>query len=278
MSATTKRRIAAGLSAAAISAVGFGLAGATAAGAAGANAAGGRTVTHATPAAATPGTYELFINFGTGFTDEGQLYLNSNASWSSQAFIDGGTWSTVGPTIGMSDFNAGDPHDASWGAKVSATSLGSAASPGFEIAPGTAVPTFHWYATFISASVPAHAAHSASRPVNGTAGRASPAKAIFPGTYNVFVANGNTAQFFFNSDSTWSTSSGFCNSGSFLSFKVKVGTKIIWTDIQADQGCGVDQLWMAKEVGNTKLGTPTHQGILATAGSGVFNTWYAIFA
>ena len=128
MRTTMNRRIAAGVSAVAVSAVGFGLAGATTAGAAAADAAGAAHGAHAIPAAATPGTYEIFLNVGAGFFDAGQLYLNSDSSWSLQDYTDGGTWDTVGATLGMSDFNAGYVDDAAWGAKVSGTNLGSAAS------------------------------------------------------------------------------------------------------------------------------------------------------
>ena len=82
----------------------------------------------------------------------------------------------------------------------------------------------------------------------------------------------------YNSDGTWSMP-GFCNAGSYLSFKVKVGTKVTYTDIQADNGCGVDLLWMAKEHGTTKLGTAAKQGIIAdSADGGVFNNFYAVLA
>ena len=81
------------MSAAAVSTMGLGLAGATTAGAAPADVTAGGTGTsaHATPAAAKAGTYELFFNTGSGFEDVGQLFLNSDTSWSMSAFSDGGS-------------------------------------------------------------------------------------------------------------------------------------------------------------------------------------------
>ena len=272
MIATTKSRLGGVLSAAAISVVGLGLAGVTPAGAAPGNAAGGATGSHARPATAMVGTYEIYANYGSGFVDDGQLYLNSDNSWSFQDFPDGGTWETVGATFGMSDFNGGYTDGAVFGAKVDGANLGSATKPGTFNAANTA--EFPWYAVFTSSAIPAHTS-SGGHPF-AAAARPDSGHATFPGTYNTFVG-GNEAQTVYSSDGTWSIP-GYCNAGSYLSFKVKVGTKVTYTDIQADNGCNVDQLWMAKEHGATKLGTPTKQGIIASAPDGVFNNFYARLA
>jgi hypothetical protein len=278
MNGTTKYRIGAALSACAISAAGFGLAAASPAGAAPRDVTAGGASTHGAPApapeAAATGIYELFINYGSGFGDEGQLYLNSNTSWSLQDFSDGGSWSTVGQTIGLSDFNAGYTNGAAWGAKTSGTNLGSAKKPGKEIAADLG--SFTWYAVFTSPAVPAHATHS-DGPLLTAAVRAQSSSATFPGTYNTFIS-GNDYQTVYNSDGTWAAQGGFCNKGSYLSLKVKNGTVTTYTDIQADMGCGVDHLWMAKEHGTTKLGTATKLGIVSEAPSGVFNNFYAVLA
>ena len=277
MRTTTKHRIAAGVSAVAISAVGLGLAGATTAGAAPADATGGAGAhADATPAAATPGTYEIFLNVGSGFTDDGQLYLNSDSSWSLQDFTDGGTWETVGATLGMSDFNAGYTEDSAWGAKVSGTNLGSAAKPGEELGAGLGSLTF--YAKFISADVPATHARS-GRPTLTAAVRPAGGHATFPGTYNTTIGGTSGYQTVYNSDNSWSMLGGYCNAGTYLSFKVKVGTKITFTDIQADNGCSADHLWMAKEHGAKKIGTASKQGIIAESSlGGVYNHFYAVLA
>jgi hypothetical protein len=82
----------------------------------------------------------------------------------------------------------------------------------------------------------------------------------------------------YNSDNTWSEP-GFCNAGTYLSFKVKSGTKITYTDIQGNEGCAADHLWMAKEHGASKLGTASKPGIIAEAAlGGVYANWYAILA
>jgi hypothetical protein len=274
MNGTTKYRIGAALSACAISAAGFGLAGASPAGAAPRDVTAGGASTHGIAAAAATGTYELFINYGSGFGDYGQLYLNSDTSWSLQTFSDGGSWSTVGQTIGMSDFNAGYTNGAAWGAKTSGMNLGSASKPGKEIAAD--VGSFTWYAVFTSPAVPAHAAHSGG-PLLTAAVRPQSSSATFPGTYNT-VVSGNDFQTVYNSDGTWAAQGGFCNKGTYLSLKVKKGTVITYTDIQGDMGCGVDHLWMAKEHGATKLGTATKPGIISEAPSGVFNNFYAVLA
>ncbi len=275
MKAKTKYRIGAAVSAFAISAVGFGLAGATTAGASSADATGGATGTHATPAAATPGTYELFINAGSGFEDVGQLYLNSDTSWSLQNYSDGGTWDTVGAALGMSDYNAGYTDDAAWGAKVSGTNLGSASKPGTFLAADLA--EYTWYAVFTSSGVPAHA--QARGPLATASVRPDGGQATFPGTYNTTIGGTSGYQTVYNSDNTWSMPGGYCNAGTYLSFKVKVGTKVTYTDIQADNGCGADHLWMAKEHGTTKLGKSTKQGIIVESGlGGVYNSFYAVLA
>ena len=274
MGTTMKRRIAAGMSAAAISAVGLGLAGATTAGAVSADATGATGGAHATPAAATTGTYEIFFNTGSGFFDAGQLYLNSDSSWSLSDYADGGTWETVGPTLGMSDYNAGYANDGAWGAKVSGTNLGSASKPGELLAAD--VGSLTWYAVFLSANVPAHV--ESRGPALTAAVRPTTGHATFPATYNTFIS-GNEYQTVYNSDNTWSMPGGFCNAGTYLSFKVKVGTTVTYTDIQADQGCGADHLWMAKEQGATKIGTATKQGIIAESSlGGVYNHFYAVLA
>src|ERR1700722_13711441 len=223
MNGTTKYRIGAALSACAISAAGFGLAGASPAGAASSDVTAGGASTHgsAAPAAAGTGTYELFINYGSGFGDEGQLYLNSDTSWSLQNFSDGGSWSTVGQTFGMSDFNAGYANGAAWGAKTSGTNLGSATKPGKEIAAGLG--SFTWYAVFTSPAVPAHAAHSDGPLLTAAVGPQA-SSATFPGTYNTVVVSGSDSQTVYNSDGTWASQGGFCNKGSYLSLKVKNGS------------------------------------------------------
>ncbi len=272
MKAKTKYRVGAVLSAGVISAVGLGFAGATTAGASPGDAAAGGTGTHATPAAAMAGTYEIFLNSGSGFVDSGQLYLNSNSSWSMQDYTDGGTWETVGQTLGMSDFAAGYANDSAWGARVSGTKLGSATKPGEEL--GADVGSLTFYAVFTSSAVPAHA--RSGRPTLTAAVRPDSGHATFPGTYNTFIG-GSEDQTVYNSDNTWSMP-GFCNAGTYLSFKVKTGTKTTFTDIQADQGCSVDHLWMAKEHGARKLGTASKQGIIAEEPDGVFNNFYAVLA
>ncbi len=273
MNATTKYRIGAAVSACAIAAAGLGLAGVSPAGAAPRDVTGGAGSHHALPAAAASGTYELYINYGSGFEDEGQLYLNSDTSWSLEDFSDGGTWATVGQTLGMSDFNAGYPDGAAWAAKTSGTSLGSAAKPGKALAADDG--SFTWYALFTSPGVPAHVAHSDGPLLTAAVGSHS-GGATFPGTYNTFIS-GNEYQTVYNSDGTWSMPAG-CNAGSYLSFKAKKGTVVTYTDIQADMGCGVDHLWMAKEHGATKLGTATKQGIISEAPGGVYNNFYAVEA
>ena len=82
----------------------------------------------------------------------------------------------------------------------------------------------------------------------------------------------------YTSYNTWSLSGGYCNAGTYLSFKVKIGTKVTYTDIQADNGCDVDHLWMAKEHGATKLGTASKHGIIAEDPGGVYNHFYAVLA
>lgn len=274
MSTTMKRRIAAGVSAVAISAVGFGLAGATTAGAAPADSTGAAHGAAATPAAATSGTYEIFLNTGSGFFDAGQLYLNSNSSWSMQDYTDGGTWATVGATLGMSDFSAGYENDAAWGVHVvSGTKLGSVSKPGEELAADVGSLTF--YAVFVSASVPAHVVHAPGATL-AAAVRPASGRATLPGTYNTTIGS-EEFQTVYNSDNSWSQP-GFCNAGTYLSFKVKNGTKVTWTDIQADQGCSTDHLWMAKEHGATKIGTAAKQGIIVDPGVGVFNNFYEVLA
>ena len=62
----------------------------------------------------------------------------------------------------------------------------------------------------------------------------------------------------------------------YLSFKVKSGTRTTYTDVQADNGCRVDHLWMAKEHGASKLGTASKPGIIAEAPNGVFGSFYAV--
>jgi hypothetical protein len=273
MIATRKRRIAAGVSAVVISALGFGLAGATAAGAAGTrSAAGSATGTHATPAAATVGTYELYVNSGSGFVDSGQLYLNSDASWSLQNYTNSGTWETVGPTLGMSDFGAGYTNGAAWAAQVfSSTQIGKPTKPGVLMAGGSGSDTF--YAVYIGAARGPAAQSRHTLAISSV----RPNQAQFPGTYTATVPAG-TATTVYNSDNTWTMGPTFCDVGSYLSWKSKVGTKITYTVVMADEGCGYDILWMAKEHGATKLGTATKPGIIAEPGIGVFNTWYAVFA
>ena len=274
MIGTRKSRLGAALSAAAISVVGLGLAGVTPAGAASRDVTGGATGAHITPAAAEVGTYEIYINAGSGFFDAGQLYLNSNTSWSLENYSDGGTWDTVGKTLGMSDFDAGYTNGAAWAAKVSGPDLGSARKPGEFLSADLAEYTY--YAVFSSSDVPAAHARSAGPLATATA-TVRPDKATFPGTYDTFIGE-NEDQTLYNSDNTWSTPGGFCNAGTYLSFKVKSGTTVTYTDIQADEGCGVDHLWMAKEHGTTKLGTPTKQGIIAEEPGGVYNSFYAVLA
>ncbi len=272
MRTITKYRIGTALSAAAISAVALGLAGTTASAAAPRDATGGSAGTHVTPAAAMVGTYEIFLNTGSGFADSGQLFLNSNSSWSLSNYTDGGTWDTVGKTLGMSDFDAGYPDDSAWGAKVSGGDLGSAAKPGEEL--GADVGSLTFYAVFTSADVRAQA-RSGGPTLTATV--APHVGATFPGTYNTFIS-GNEDQTVYNSDNSWSMPGGFCNAGTYLSFKVKSGTKVTWTDIQADQGCGSDHLWMAKEHGTTKLGTSLKPGIISEEPGGVYNNFYAVLA
>ena len=277
MRTTTKRRIAVALSTAAISTVGLGLAAATTAAAAPADVTGAASGAHAhvTSAAATPGTYEAYFNSGSGFYDAGPLYLNADTSWSLADYTDGGTWYTVGKTLGMSDYNAGYTYAAALGAKVNGTNLGSAAKPGKFLAADDASLTF--YATFVSGAVPANAARSGLHAL--AAGAATASAATFPGTYNTTVGGTSGYQTVYNSDGTWSMPGGYCNAGSYLSFKVKSGTKVTYTDIQADEGCGVDHLWMAKEHGTTKLGSATKPGIIAEAAlGGVYNSFYSVLA
>ncbi len=277
MNATTRRRIGAALSAAAITAVGLGLAGAITAGAASVGVPGVATDTHATPAAAMAGTYELYVSYDHGprFTDEGQLYLNSDSSWSLQNYSDGGTWSTVGQTLGMSDFDTGSPNGAVWGVKVSGTNLGSATSPGKYLVGGGGDRSDLFYAVFTSSDVPAHA--RSGEPTLAAAVRSHNGSATFPGTYNTFVG-GNEYQTVYTSYHTWSLSGGYCDAGTYLNFKVKIGSKITYTDIQADNGCDVDLLWMAKEHGPTKLGTASKPGTIADSPGGVYNHFYAVLA
>ena len=274
MNANTKHRIGAALSVCAISAVGLGLTGISPAGATGRDIAAAGTGSHVTPDGASTGTYELYANFGAGFADEGQLYLNSDTSWSLEDFSDGGSWATVGQTIGMSDFAAGYTNGAAWGAKTAGTSLGSANKPGEELAAD--VGSLTWYAVFTSPSIPVHASHSNRPLLTATTGTHN-AGATFPGTYNTFVS-GLEVPVAYNSDGTWASQGGYCNAGSYLSLKVKNGTKVTYTDIQADMGCGVDHLWMAKEHGATKLGTAAKPGIISEAPGGVFNSFYAVEA
>ena len=165
------------------------------------------------------------------------------------------------------------PDGAVFGAKVAGANLGSATKPGtFDAAN---LSEFPWYAVFTTSAVPAHT--PSGGPLFAAGARPDSGHATFPGTYNTFIG-GTEAQTVYNSDGTW-TIPGFCNSGSYLSFKVKVGTKVTFTDIQADNGCAVDQLWMAKEHGATKLGTASKQGIIAnSADGGAFNNFYATLA
>jgi hypothetical protein len=275
MRTTMKRRIAAGVSAFAISATGFALAGATTAEAAPADATGATQGTHAIPAAATPGTYEIYFNTGSGFFDAGQLYLNSNNSWSMSEYLDGGTWETVGATLGMSDYDAGYADDAAAGAKVSGTNLGSASKPGLLLGAGAGSLT--WYAHFISAGV-RQGAQSSSRHALTGAVRPAAGHATFPGTYNTVIGGVGGYQTVYNSDKSWSMP-GFCNAGTYISFKVTKGTTVTYTDIQADQGCTNDHLWMAKEHGASKIGTASKQGIIAESSlGGVYNHFYSVLA
>ena len=115
------------------------------------------------------------------------------------------------------------------GAKVSGPDLGSATKPGEFLAADLAEYTF--YAVFSSSGVPAAHARSA-RPLATATATVRPDKATFPGTYDTFIS-GAEDQTLYNSDNTWSMPGGFCNAGTYLSFKVKNGTKVTWTDIQA---------------------------------------------
>jgi hypothetical protein len=277
MWAKTKYRIGAVLSAAAISTMALVVAGATTAGAAPLSAAAGTTTgshANATPSAAMPGTYEVFFNYGSGWTDEGQLFLNSDTSWSLSNFMDTGTWETVGKTIGMSDDIPGSyPNGAAWAAKVKGTALGSASSPGRENAAG--VGGFKWHAVFLTAGVREHA------PSGGPADKAGvrpDAGATFPGTYNTFVPS-EQFQTVYNSDGTWSQP-GFCDTGTYLSFKLKSGTTTTFTVVMGESGaCGFDELWIAKEHGTTELGTASKPGIAASAGLGGFlSNFYSVLA
>ena len=175
--------------------------------------------------------------------------VNSDSSWSLSDYADGGTWETVGPTLGMSDYNAGYANDGTWGAKVSGTNLGSPSKPG-ELLAAADVGSAYLVRSFpFSANVPAHV--ESRGPALTAAVRPTTGHATFPATYNTFIS-GNEYQTVYNSDNTWSMPGGFCNAGTYLSFKVKVGTTVTYTDIQADQGCGADHLWMAKEQGATE--------------------------
>ncbi len=277
MNATTRRRIGAALSAAAIMAVGIGLAGTTTAGAAPGDVTGRTTGTRATPAAAIAGTYEIYISISHGpvFTDDGQLYLNADSSWSLSKYGDRGTWATVGKTLGMSDFDNGASSGAVWGVGVSGKNLGSATSPGKYLVGGGGDRSDLFYAVLISSDVPEHAPSGGTTltaPVRSHSG-----KATFPGTYNTFVA-GTEYQTVYTSEHTWSIPGGYCNAGTYLNFEVKTGSKTTHTDIQADQGCGVDLLWMAKEHGATKLGTASKPGVIADSPGGVYNHFYAVLA
>jgi hypothetical protein len=188
-------------------------------------------------------------------------------------YTDGGMFHTAGATLGMSDYNAGYPNDGVLGARVSGTNLGSASKPGELVA--AHYTSLTWYAVFLSSGVPVytkngdHAALTAAiRPASG--------QATFPGTYKTFIS-GAKDRTVYNSDNTWSMP-GFCDTGTYISFKVKVGTRVTYSDIQAENGCGTDFLWMAKEHGATKIGTATNQGVLVEAGIGVYDDFYAVLA
>jgi hypothetical protein len=274
--ATTKYRIGAAVSAFAIAAAGFGLAGVTTAGATPADSTGSAPSTHATPAAAAAmtGTYKLYFNLGSGFVYSGALYLNADTSWSLGNYSDGGSYHTMGQTLGMSDFTAGYTSGGAWGVKVSGKNLGSASKPGTFLAANVA--DYPFYAIFLAPTTPSPHARSGG-PVATAAARPQSSHATFPGTYDVFgVVPG--VETVYNSDNTWSDP-GYCNAGTYLSFKVKSGTKVTYTDIQGDEGCAADHLWMAKEQGASKLGTASKPGIVAEAAlGGVYAHWYATLA
>jgi hypothetical protein len=259
MRSTMKYRTVAALSALAVSVVGMGLAGAPAAGAASKSAAG-RPTSGRVVASVTAGTYDFFSN-GEAL---GQLYLNSNSSWSMSEFEDSGTWSEVGSTLGMSDI-APSPLGAAWAAKVSGTKLGSEKKPGEVVTSGHGSST--WYAVYDPSDGPRQRAKSGLAPltlnphISGT----------FPGTYTTWTGTGGEDYpTVFNSDSSWSAT-GHCNAGSYVSFNKTI--------VMDDEGCGADELWMAAEHGAKKLGTSKKPGVVAsTSAGGIYQSWYAVLS
>jgi hypothetical protein len=258
MRSTMKYRTLIVLSALVVSVVGVGLAGATTASAAPKSAAG-RPASGRVVANVASGTYNFYSN-GEAL---GQLYLNSNSSWSMSEFEDSGTWSEVGSTLGMSD-TAPAGLGAAWAAKVSGTKLGSEKKPGEVVTSGHGSST--WYAVYDPSGGPRQQARSALAPftlnprISGS---------TFPGTYTTWTGTGGEDYpTVFNSDSSWSAT-GHCNAGSYVSFNRTI--------VMDDEGCGADELWMATEHGARKLGTSKKPGVVASASAGGnFQSWYAV--
>ena len=258
MRSTMKYRTLTVLSALAVSVVGVGLAGATTASAAPKSAAG-RPASGRVVANVAAGTYEFFERRRSG-----QLYLNSNSSWSMSEFEDSGTWSEVGSTLGMSDI-APSPLGAAWATKVSGTKLGSEKKPGEVVTSGHGSST--WYAVYDPSDGPRQQAKSGLAPLT-----LNPhISGSFPGTYTTWTGTGGEDYpTVFNSDSSWSAT-GHCNAGSYVSFNKTI--------VMDDEGCGADELWMATEHGAKKLGTPKKPGVVAsTSAGGNFQSWYAVLA
>ena len=91
---------------------------------------------HATNAA---GTYEWFVNG----SDDGQITLAGNNTWTSASFSDNGTWLVSGTTIALSDTQGG-PQGGTLMGKVSKHGLSTAKKPGsYVYSSGTAG---GWYA------------------------------------------------------------------------------------------------------------------------------------
>jgi hypothetical protein len=109
------------------------------------------TAKHATIQAARPaarpavanitGTKNLYLNYGSGFTQYGTITINSDGSWSESNFSDAGYWTISGKDAILANTN----NDTVYFAKINAHGLGTKKKPGTETEDGqsTAALTFY---------------------------------------------------------------------------------------------------------------------------------------
>lgn len=92
------------------------------------------------------GTYEWFVEG----TDDGQITLNSDGTWSSALHCDAGSWLTQKSTIALSDLTCGgDPTGETFMATVGKHGLSSSKKPGDFLYPYDSY-SGTWYAIKLS--------------------------------------------------------------------------------------------------------------------------------